>query len=539
MKRLLLIDDEEMARQHIKEAFPWEEWGYTIVGEATNGVEALAVVEVLSPDIALVDITMPVMDGLTLLKQLNARFPQTKCVILTAHREFSYIKQAMQNGAVGYILKSPINLIETKEALDKASKESEKDVKALAASQNQKTIQSNSYPLRKHFFQQLLTGVYAADREIVQRAQDIGAQLNYASFLLFVLEADRFSELNEQYASHDRMLIEFSMLEIIRESLQGSFPEPFELFPLEFGRLVLLVGTADKQLDRDRAMAICLRLEHAIQPPLEKYLDMTMKSACSEPCHAPYQIRSLFKQIDGLLVYRFYQERPKMIFAYNLRPFNHLHPEQMAVLEQLAATLMDERSHASYMKTLDRIQAYLMQQYPVPFEAIQWFQSLEPRFHVADYLPPWPPFGSVTHLVEAVKLLLDWLQKRDCIVADAIAVRPEIARAILYIRQHLGEELTVDAIAAESGLSTSHFSHIFKKELGMSVIDYVLEQRIELAKQYLAEGKFRNYELSEKVGFQHYSYFSNIFKKMTGMSPNEYKRSVKNVITHEKSPIER
>ncbi|MGG1554223.1 response regulator transcription factor [Paenibacillus ferrarius] len=535
MKRLLLIDDEEMARQHIKEAFPWEAWGYTIVGEATNGVEALASVEALSPDIALVDITMPVMDGLTLLRQLTNKYPRTKCVILTAHREFSYIKQAMENGAVGYMLKSPINLVETKEALDRASKESERDVKALAASQNQKTIQSNSYPLRKHFFQQLLTGVYAADHEIIQCAQDIGLHLHHTSYLLFVLEAERFSELHEQYASQDRVLIEFSMLEIIRESLQESFHEPFELLPLELGRLVLLVGTSDKVLSRDRAMAICMRLEQVIQPPLAKYLDMTMKLACSESFHTPHHIRSLFRQVDGLLIYRFYQDRPKTIFAYAVRPFHDLSPAQWQALAHMAVELGEVGTQASYKKTLDKIQALFIQYSPSPAEAIRWFQSLELQLHHADFLPPWPSFGRATHLAEALKMLEDWLLKRDRIVVNAIEVRPEIARAIQYIRLHLGEELIVDAIAAESGLSTSHFSHIFKKEMGMSVIDYVLEQRIELAKQYLAEGKFRNYELSEKVGFQHYSYFSNIFKKMTGMSPNDYKRSVKNVITHEKS----
>lgn len=535
MKRLLLIDDEEMARQHIKEAFPWEAWGYTIVGEATNGVEALAAIEALSPDIALVDITMPVMDGLTLLHQLTNKFPRTKCVILTAHREFSYIKQAMENGAVGYILKSPINLGETKEALDRASKESERDVKALAASHNLKTIESHSYPLRKHFFQQVLTGVYAADHEIVQRAQDISVRLQYPSYLLFVLEVDRLAELHEQYASQDRLLIEFSMLEIIRESLQESFQAQYELFPLELGRLVVLVCVDDKELDRGQGMVLGMHLEQAIQPPLAKYLDMTMKLACSEPFHALHHIRSIFRQVDGLLAYRFYQERPRTIMAYSLRPFQDLQPEQWQALGRMTASLLEEGTQDDYQRTLDRIQAFLVQYYPAPTEAVRWFQSLEPQLRRADFMPAWPVFSDATHLTEAVKLLLDWLMRRDRIVAEAVAVRPEIARSVQYIRQHLGEELTVDRVAAESGLSTSHFSHIFKKEMGMSVIDYVLEQRIEMAKQYLTEGKYRNYELSEKVGFQHYSYFSNIFKKMTGMSPNDYKRSVKNVIAHEKS----
>ncbi|MEC0230272.1 response regulator transcription factor [Paenibacillus alba] len=531
MKRLLLIDDEFMARQHIKEAFPWEEWGYTIVGEATNGVEAQAAVEALDPDIALIDITMPVMDGLTLLKHMNTRFPHTKCVILTAHREFSYINQAMQNGAVGYILKSPINLTETKAALDKALKESEKDSQILSASQNRKTIQSNSYPLRKHFFQQLLTGLYVNDDEITQRANDIGAQLKFASFLLLTVEVDGLAGVYSLYSNNDRMLIEFSMLEIIRESLLELLPVKIEIFPLEFGRLTLMVCTNEKQLDKESCMEICLRLEQAIQPQLEKYLDVTVKLAASEGFYRPSQIRTMFRQTEGLFIYRFYQEKPRTIVTYGLRPFRQMSSDQWDALLTMTAPLEEVRPHEFHVKTMDKIQSYLIQMNPCPTDVINWFISLQVSLNKAAYLSEWPDFQQAAYLGEATKLLLAWLQKRDRVAGEAIAVRPEIARAIQYIRHHLGDELTVDAISAESGFSTSHFSHIFKKEVGMSVIDYVLEQRIELAKKYLSEGKFRNYELSEKVGFQHYSYFSNIFKKMTGVSPNEYKRSMKNVIT--------
>ncbi|MDR6553941.1 response regulator [Paenibacillus qinlingensis] len=531
MKRLLLIDDEEIARQHIKEAFPWEEWGYTIVGEATNGIEALTAIEALNPDVALIDITMPVMDGLTLLKHINNRFSQTKCVILTAHREFSYINQAMQHGALGYILKSPINLIETKEALDKASKESEKDMTIMSASINHKTIQSNSYPLRKHYFQQILMGLYAEDGEINQKGKEIGANLSFDTTVLVVVEVDGLVSLKERYSSNDRMLIEFSMLEMIRESLQESFPIHSELFPLEFGKVVVLLASDDKSLDKEGSMAACLRLEQTIQGPLEKYLDVSIKLAASEPFSRLNQLRSIYKQINGLFIYRFYQEKPKTIFTYGLRPFGLLSMQHVSELNALADNLQVDRSHAAYVRILHKIKAYLLEWYPSPAEVLNWFQSLASRMTDAAYLPEWPQFEVAINLSEAIQFVLAWLQKCDRIVAEAIVVRPEIARAILYIRQHLGGELTVDAIAGESGLSTSHFSHIFKKETGMSVIDYVLEQRIELAKQYLAEGKFRNYELSEKVGFQHYSYFSNIFKKMTGMSPNEYKRTVKNVIT--------
>ncbi|MCL6459940.1 MAG: response regulator [Gorillibacterium sp.] len=531
MKTLILVDDELIARQHIKESFPWQEWGYTIVGEATNGEEALALIEALLPDIALIDITMPVMDGLTLLKHMNSRSSHTKCVILTAHRDFSYVKLALENGASGYILKSPVDLAETKAALDKALSESEKESQVRSFSQSQITIQNNRYPLRKHFFQQLLTGLYANDSEITQQGYAIGAQLEAPHYLLLIGEADSLSGFHARYSDNDRTLIEFSMLEMIRESLHSVLSVHTELFPLQFGRVAILLSLREQQSDKGEYMEVCQRIEQALQVPLKKYLDLTLKMAASEPFNWPKLIRNVYKQTDRLLIHSFYQEKSKIIFSDGLQSFYRLSPEQWSKLNEFTAHLSEAAGSEAALKGINNILSYLVKFKPTPSDVVAWLIEMESHLRQAAHLPAWPHFLETESVYKNVSLLQEWLQSRDHTIASALAVRPEIARAIKHIQQHLGDELTLENISVEAGLSTSHFSHLFKKEIGKSVIDYVLEQRIELAKSYLLEGKFRNYELAEKVGFQHYSYFSNMFKKITGMSPNEYKRSVNPIIT--------
>lgn len=69
MKKILLVDDEPLALKHIRHTYPWKEWGYEIVGEAGNGEEALGMIAEPQPHIALVDITMPVMDGRVCLRK--------------------------------------------------------------------------------------------------------------------------------------------------------------------------------------------------------------------------------------------------------------------------------------------------------------------------------------------------------------------------------------------------------------------------------------------------------------------------------------
>jgi YesN/AraC family two-component response regulator len=108
-------------------------------------------------------------------------------------------------------------------------------------------------------------------------------------------------------------------------------------------------------------------------------------------------------------------------------------------------------------------------------------------------------------------------------------MRPEVAKAIHYIKQHLQDELSLHTLSQVTQISPTYLSRLFKKDIGLSIIDYISEQRINQAKQYFMEGSYRNHELAEMVGFHNYSYFCTMFKKMTGMTPNEYKNSVRTI----------
>lgn len=530
MKTLIVVDDEAITREHIKRSFPWDEWGYRIVGEAANGEEALALAVSLRPDIALVDITMPVMDGLSFLKRLNEEALPTKSVVLTAHRDFEYVRQALAYGASGYILKSPISLADTKAAVDKAAAESDKDSHLRSASQTRSAIQSNRYPLRKHFFQQLLTGIYDEDQEIKLRASTLGIDLEGGGCVLLLGRVDRADAFRSRYNEQDHQLVEFSMLEIVRESLQAMSPARAEPFPIRYGELAIVLSWPERIPGKDESKEACLQAERAVSVPLRDYLGVSLTFAASGPLASPSRIRLAYKQTERLFVHRFYNDRSHTIFADGSPDYRPLTESQREELRASAALLRAEADSDSARKGLGALQAFFLRYRPEPADAVGWFGSLGASLRDAAEEPEWPDFGTAERLGDLLERLREWLRERDEAAKRSTSVRPEVASAIRYIREHIADELTVDGIAQTVGLSPSHFSFVFKKELGRSVIDYVLERRIELAKQYLREGSYRNYELAEKVGFSHYSYFSNLFKKHTGMSPNEYKRAVQPTI---------
>jgi DNA-binding NarL/FixJ family response regulator len=104
MIRLLLVDDESLIRRGLKALLKLEA-DLQVVGEADNGQTALAQVEALQPDVVLMDIRMPVMDGVAATKAITERFAQTNVLVLTTFDKDEYVTQALLNGAAGYLLK--------------------------------------------------------------------------------------------------------------------------------------------------------------------------------------------------------------------------------------------------------------------------------------------------------------------------------------------------------------------------------------------------------------------------------------------------
>ena len=102
--RLLLADDHSLIRQGLKALL--EKQGFQVVGEAADGQEALRSVEKTQPDVAIVDISMPILNGVDVARELKKCSPKTKVILLTQHDEDQYVTEALRASVKGYVLKS-------------------------------------------------------------------------------------------------------------------------------------------------------------------------------------------------------------------------------------------------------------------------------------------------------------------------------------------------------------------------------------------------------------------------------------------------
>ena len=101
MVKVFLVDDEIVIREGIRNSFPWEESGYTLVGEAPDGEIALPMIRDANPDILITDIRMPFMDGMQLCREVKRQMPWIGVVILSGYDDFTYARQAISLGREG------------------------------------------------------------------------------------------------------------------------------------------------------------------------------------------------------------------------------------------------------------------------------------------------------------------------------------------------------------------------------------------------------------------------------------------------------
>ena len=126
MIKVLIVDDEYLLRQLIRNTLDWGSLGFEIIAEAEDGEQALEVIEDTRPQLAIVDINIPLLNGLELSKSIRKNYPQIRIIILTGYGEFEYAKEAISLGVSNYILK-PIN----KEELEKAILDIKKDTSKI------------------------------------------------------------------------------------------------------------------------------------------------------------------------------------------------------------------------------------------------------------------------------------------------------------------------------------------------------------------------------------------------------------------------
>ena len=213
-KKVMWIDDDVPIIEAMKN-FPWEKYYCQFVGSATNGKDAVSLLDALEPDFVFLDITMPIMDGLEFLKIAKPRHPDTDFIIYSAFCEFEYAREAIRLGAKDYIAKGELTDEELGSYLLKMMGRKESREEETAGTYRYE-VQYVIDELGKHFTEQV---------SMDQNASVLGLSVNYLGSLFFKETGMHFKDyLTKLRMERANQLLRFTPLKVFEVAEQVGIP---------------------------------------------------------------------------------------------------------------------------------------------------------------------------------------------------------------------------------------------------------------------------------------------------------------------------
>ncbi|TXC89844.1 response regulator transcription factor [Metabacillus litoralis] len=509
--RILIVDDEQLIRQGIKHYLQWEQEGFQIIGEASNGQEALEMVERTNPHIILTDIVMPIMDGEELTRIVKAQYPNIEVIILSSYGEFDYVRSTFQSGAVDYILKPKLDAENLLNVLTTVASR----ISSLQASKEETNLSLNI----GHIIDKFLSGFETEyDAQLIRKAFPVDC------FCLLVVDTRSLSFSNNLSDSDSlkkriKNKIEIMMGDTVFQPYTSEKNVSVFLVNLEEKDLIGCLTLADELLKEDSEVAILIT---------DSFKDFS-------------QIGNKYNSvIKKMLQYRFYFPEAKLLTEKN-QP-KEVPPVASFNLDKFTNDFKHERFDAAFNYLNDHIKALSGGFTTDIFEFKSFFGNI--IFNITILLSnmdydveelenaKFTLFNSIDEATSAsavVEQLEQFIEKaKKSILAKGNQSGGSNIKMILeYVEDHYAEPLNLTGVANHFHFNPSYLSSYFTSHNGEGFNEYLNRIRIEEAAKLLNRESTPISEISGIVGYSDHSYFCKVFKKLKGVSPSQYRRSQK------------
>ncbi|MGG6311479.1 response regulator transcription factor [Paenibacillus macerans] len=503
--RLLIVDDELLVRQGIKHHLNWEQHGFRIVGEASNGREALELMDRLSPHIVITDIVMPVMDGEEFTRVLKAHYPRVEVIVLSSYGEFDYVRSTFQSGVADYILKPKL---ETKELLQ--------------------VLQKTALKIPGLVLQETPDGVLPVDRllerllagyEPEEGGERLADRFPHDGFLLAGADLGRGAGDWDSYMTG------------LADGLQElPFPVATQTISTGGNRLLLLANLPGGHMAEATSAVHRFALARSQAVP-------EMVWAVSGGFTELRKLGEIYREEwQKLLSYRFYFPDRIVLRADELPPAPALQPFDM---KELAAEL----KKGQIMTAFGRLRDYAAKaaenyrQSPFEFKSFLGNAVFTVTIIIADIQHDvkeldemkYAYFKAIDEAADAagaVKALRAFLGEAEKLASARLPQSGDgnMKKLLEYIDEHYGEPLSLSLLSRHFHFNPSYLSSYFSAHNDEGFSEYLNKIRISQAAALLRSDGLSISEISGRVGYSDHSYFTKVFKKHTGMSPSEYRR---------------
>lgn len=492
MLKILIVDDEFLVRVGLESTIPWNEHGFHVVGSARNGKEAIPLFEKYDPDILLTDIKMPVMGGLLLIETLKKIKPSLVAIILSHYDDFNYAQEALKLGANDYILKSefsPDNIIKT----------INRHVHNDAYTGNQTLSQEDEILYQDFNSENNLT-------EIHNRCKHFIADKAFAAMII---------KLNYRLQKDDNKC-NFDFIKAY-QNISSNIPS-FGFASLSFfniNREVLYIFKVD-----DANNDAYLNYVELIRANASQYLGIDTSLGVSSTFSSINELEQAISEAYQGLDQSFFETSG--ISTYNENTVNTPYSKlDTAFLMQCILT----RDYLSINNYIEQVFIHLENEKNIDstkqayYELMAFVKEIAEEHNLSIRLNhDFDDFQGFESFKSYILAIFNQLSQRKTPSYSFI-----ISKCIKYVEENYTENISLSDLAEYTHKSKSYLSTLFKLETNVNFSIFLINFRIEKAKQLLKKTDNKVYEIAEKVGFNNPYYFSKVFKETTGLCCKDYR----------------
>lgn len=521
MYKVLIADDEKIIRMGLCGIIDWNAEGFEIAAQASNGSEALQVIETMNPDVVLIDIKMPKLHGLDAIREARAAGFTGKVVVLSGYSDFEYAQTAINYGVLSYLTKP----VDTEKLLDVIRKiRVDLDNEARAEESRGEFFSKTRKSLLRGFFTEELT---LNENEI----QELG--LTHSGYRIL------FYEKYDQKTAD----IPYSLSDLLRVSNQDE--QEIEAVQIDDKQVLLLKG----HHPIERMNQMLEKYENELPPEKNSPLD-SIFIACGSVVKHVSEIPRSYHEALHLMEHRFFCDENQHIMMYEDMPESESEndedlsdPEKQdlknSIITDYSEQLVNNIQVFNRNKTAESLRHLKAALYNAPLSIedeknllIDIYLKIKEKLLLL-YSQAEIPFPANSEALNYImnsnylhEILLFFTEQFDMIMSSiGYSSRDSIIDDVIYYIDHNYQtNITLENIAPLFGYNSSYLGKIFSRKMGMNFNAYLDHIRTEKAKDILLSTKAQVYKVAEMVGYKNVDYFHIKFKKHTGCSPAEFRK---------------
>lgn len=471
MYRVIVVDDEPWSLIGIRKILEEYSERFDVVYETTSPVDALEKIGTMNPDVVFTDVRMPEINGIELIQKVRESGIVTEFVVISGFAEFSYVQQALQEGAIDYQLK-PFDKNAMKKTLDKIIHKLESKNKA-----NDLEIYS--------LIRDNKTGI----ADLLKKTYKKPLYENFQTVLVY-------------YKKPDFPKRDFDLGEKGNSTCLKVGPR----------KVVYIMNYSD---DKTRDIYENLRM-------IDKEIE---KAALSRVNESPDFCAQMIQEAENTILDFFVYPEDK-VFEYK-RPQNHVTNH----IEEIIMSLYDDRKFQQLKDMMEKLPQMFAGQHMGVADAVYLWNRIALRSvimhqddnRVLESLDVYGLTEQFADIREMSDYLKGWFSQEG---SDRTGtVNDKFFEMLRYIDKHYSEDLLLKELCNKFYINMSYCCELFRKYKNMTFSQYLTDIRISNACELLKYRKTTISDACEMVGYKDYFYFNKVFKKKVGCTPSEYRKN--------------